>query len=217
MDIYTIYKSTNKINEKSYIGFSKDFNKRINEHLKSVGKSKSAFHSAIKKYGVDNFVWEIIYQSKDYYHTKNIMEKYFIIEYNTHIDNGNGYNMTLGGDGLSYPSLKTREKIGNSSKLRTGRVCSPETRKKISIANSNRVMSEEQKQLLREINTGKKHSEETIRKKSKKYLIINPDGEKFEIYNLNRFCKENNLNQGAMAAVSRGTCKQYKCWKCYQI
>lgn len=213
MNIYTIYKATNIVNGKSYIGFTKNFSERLETHLKSINKSKLAFHCAINKYGVDKFKWEIIYQSKDYHHTKNEMEAYFILEYNTHVNNKRGYNMTSGGDGLSNPSLETREKIGNSTKSRIGRPCSEETRKKISLSNSNRKMSEEQKEYLRKINIGKKHSEETIKKKSKRYLITSPTGIEIETYNLNRFSKENNLNQGAMSAVARGVIKHHKNWK----
>ena len=213
MSIYTIYKSTNLINFKSYIGFTKNFDKRISEHLKSANKSNLFFHNAIRKYGAENFSWEIIYQSKDYFHTKNVMETYFILEYRTFIDSGNGYNMTMGGEGLSNPSLQTRRKIGDKSKLRVGRVCSKETKEKISLANSNRKMSDQQKQFLREINSGKKQSEETIKKKSKCYLVTNPNGVEIEIYNLNKFSVEHGLNQGAMSSVARCCAKQHKGWK----
>jgi len=46
---------------------------------------------------------------------------------------------------------------------------------------------------------------------SKKYLITDPKGNKFEIINLRRFCMENNLDQGNM---SRG---KHKGWKCVKI
>ena len=49
---YLIYKHTNKINGKSYIGqTSRSINERLNEHL----KSDSVFGKALRKYGIENF------------------------------------------------------------------------------------------------------------------------------------------------------------------
>ena len=96
MNIYTIYKATNKINNKVYIGFDSNWPHRKNSH-KSYYKSKDTkFYRAIKKYGWVNFEWAILYQSNDKFHTKDVMEKHFINEHNSF---RNGYNSTLGGDG----------------------------------------------------------------------------------------------------------------------
>ena len=94
MDIYTIYKATNIINTKVYIGFtSKDLRYRKSQHKKAT--TNSHFHNAIKKYGFDVFAWEILYQSKEKDYCLLVMEPHFITEY----DSFNiGYNMTLGGD-----------------------------------------------------------------------------------------------------------------------
>jgi|APCry1669193128_1035447.scaffolds.fasta_scaffold07398_2 group I intron endonuclease len=103
MQIYTIYKSTNKINGCSYIGFDKNWPARKRGHKSSYKKQNrnSKFYNAIQKYGWDNFDWEIIYQSKDYDHTFKTMESYFIEQYDTL---NNGYNMTKGGDGFQGDS-----------------------------------------------------------------------------------------------------------------
>lgn len=58
----------------------------------------SIFHKAMKKYGIENFDWEILYQSMERDHTLKTMEPYFIQEQNSFIPNG--YNMTRGGDGV---------------------------------------------------------------------------------------------------------------------
>jgi group I intron endonuclease len=60
-----IYKMTNKINGKVYIGQSIDINKRIKEHFWKATNEKdvsynSAIHQAIRKYGAENFDWEIL-------------------------------------------------------------------------------------------------------------------------------------------------------------
>jgi group I intron endonuclease len=100
MIIYSIYKATNKINGKSYIGFDRNWPSRRYGH-KSRAKSTECnykFYNAIRKYGWDNFEWQIIYQSKDYDHTYKVMECYFIEQYCSYDD---GYNMTKGGDGVN--------------------------------------------------------------------------------------------------------------------
>ena len=99
MQIYTIYKSTNKITGKSYIGFDKNWPSRKKGHQSRAKKNCNyKFYNAINKYGWDNFEWEIIYQSKDYDHTYKTMESYFIEQYDSY---KNGYNMTKGGDGVN--------------------------------------------------------------------------------------------------------------------
>ena len=60
-----IYKATNLINGKCYIGktISKDFVKYWFNHLKEAFKSekiKRVFHNAIRKYGPENFMFEVL-------------------------------------------------------------------------------------------------------------------------------------------------------------
>ena len=66
MVIYSIYKITNTINNKIYIGFTSDFELRKRKHLFDVVNGKSShLHNAMRKHGINNFSWQIIYQSKD--------------------------------------------------------------------------------------------------------------------------------------------------------
>lgn len=88
-----IYKITNKINGKAYIGQSKNPRARWRDHV--VGYSKngvSLIHRAIKKYGEENFNFEIIGWFEDY----NEKEKYYIQYYRT--IKPYGYNIQLGGE-----------------------------------------------------------------------------------------------------------------------
>ena len=79
MNIYSIYKATNRVNNKSYIGFDSKWPRRKTGHKDSYLKEDTVFYRALRKYGWDNFDWEIIYQSKDLVHTKNEMENHFQI------------------------------------------------------------------------------------------------------------------------------------------
>lgn len=117
MVIYSIYKALNTINGKIYIGFTENFEVRKTNHQNS--KSKSAFHKALRKYGKDNFQWEIIYQSLDKQHCLKEMENYFIIQYSS--STPHGYNMCSGGGGgFCSEKQKIRMKYDNPmTKLRT--------------------------------------------------------------------------------------------------
>lgn len=161
-----IYKYTNKINGKVYIGQTIDEKQRIRSHRNS--KVEDHFHRAIRKYGWDNFEYEVIFEtiSSDPDRLKfllNTMEKYFIRKYNSY--GKGGYNCTDGGGGiLGYlHSEETREKISiaNWGKKRT-----EETKRKISEARKGRKHTEEAKKKLSEINRGKRLSEDAKRKLS---------------------------------------------------
>ena len=92
-----IYKITNKVNGKSYIGQSEQIEKRIRYHRKQ-GKLKTGLHYPLyedmRKYGINNFDYEILEQCS--IEKLNEKEKYWISFYNTKVPNG--YNQTKGGD-----------------------------------------------------------------------------------------------------------------------
>lgn len=140
MIIYCIYKSTNKITSKSYIGYTAaGLSKRKSSHIrKSFYRNSNAyhniFHRAIRKYGKDAFEWEILYQSTDKEHTIKEMESHFIKEYNTF--KPYGYNMTLGGEGsVGRVGFKhSKETIEKLRMVNTGVVFSIERKRNISLS-----------------------------------------------------------------------------------
>lgn len=91
-----IYKITNLINGKIYVGQSKDPTRRWKEHkwdaFNSNCKENSAIHKAFLKYGIDNFEFTIIGWFENY----NEMERHYIKELKTLYPDG--YNLTEGGD-----------------------------------------------------------------------------------------------------------------------
>lgn len=91
-----IYKITNKINGKSYIGKTK-FKAlvRWKDHVTGYHPN-SAIHKAIVKYGVTNFSFEVLEINVDE-DSLNEWEMYYIKLYNS--KSPNGYNLTDGGDG----------------------------------------------------------------------------------------------------------------------
>jgi len=113
--IYSIYKVTNAINGKVYIGFDSNWPKRKYSHKYHLNKRNQHLYYAFRKYGWDNFEWEVIYQSKDGEHCLNVMESYFINQYDSY---NNGYNETLGGEGTLGHKHKeeTIKKLSNLAK-----------------------------------------------------------------------------------------------------
>lgn len=99
---FTVYRHINRLNGKSYIGWtSKSIDYRWNQHCRlAQNASPLVFHSAISKYGPDQFdheILEICESEKE----AAAAEIRLIKEYKTHYIDGFGYNMTLGGDGVS--------------------------------------------------------------------------------------------------------------------
>jgi group I intron endonuclease len=182
---YYIYTIFNHINGKIYVGQTNDPKTRWNNHIwtafsKKEKKQKKQYyiHKAIKKYGVDNFIFTII-QTLNNRAELNAAEKYWIKFFQSK-NNEFGYNLTDGGDGCEgrMVSQETRNKIGKASKghitteetrkkiskTLTGVPLSPERREKLSITNKGHLVSEETRQKIREKATGRKRSKELAQK-----------------------------------------------------
>jgi hypothetical protein len=108
-----IYKATNKVNGKSYIGQTiRNLDKRKKSHISvAYNNPQFAFHHAIIKYGEENFKWEVLCKCKDI-DKLNKKEKYYIKEYKTF--GKIGYNMTTGGEGFIM-SPEAIEKISGKN------------------------------------------------------------------------------------------------------
>lgn len=97
-----IYKITNIINGKCYIGQTTDAKRRFQQH-KHLGygnQDNKVLYYAINKYGINNFTFEIIESQVENY---NERERYWIKYYDSY---ENGYNETEGGEN---PPLNIRE------------------------------------------------------------------------------------------------------------
>jgi group I intron endonuclease len=249
MIIYSIYRCVNRTNGKVYIGFDSNWPQRQKRHIKDSKNLKSkayndAFHKAIRKYGKENFVWEVIYRSKDGNHTKDFMENYFIIENHSFINfiNSNGYNMTLGGDGMLGFKHREESKLKNSESSAKeykfwnldGTLLQIKNLKKYS------EQSALSKQLLGAINLEKRLSykgyikyyegktfEECLNiyldkkkksidimgeKHSKTYTLISPNNVSVTFTNLAKFARDNNLNPQSLKQVAMGRIKSNKGW-----
>lgn len=98
-----IYKITNNVNNKVYIGQSVNIASRWKEHLckpfnPNDSSYNSYFYKAIRKYGIENFSFSIVEQCEK--NELNDKEQYWIRFYQS-CDHNFGYNLTSGGEGLS--------------------------------------------------------------------------------------------------------------------
>ena len=88
-----IYKITNQLNNKSYIGLSANIEERFKKHRQCQEEDK-ILYIAIKKYGIENFDFSILELCPIEQLAER--EKYWIDYYDTY---NNGYNATRGGEG----------------------------------------------------------------------------------------------------------------------
>lgn len=93
---YYIYKATNKLNGKVYIGCTKNIGGRLRQHIVASPKDNPIFHSAIREDGVTNFTWEIV-ETAEYADDAFDAERRLIKECNSLFPNG--YNQATGGAG----------------------------------------------------------------------------------------------------------------------
>lgn len=159
-----VYKTTNLINGRVYIGQHK-----YNGWDKSYIGSGKIFEVALKKYGRKNFKCELIENCE----TKEDLDKkeiYWIAFYRSKTD---CYNITNGGEGRSAThSKETRAKL---SKSLTGRVISKEARENMSNAHKGIRVSEESKLKISKALKGRVFSEEHKKNLSKSHIgIPNP-------------------------------------------
>lgn len=97
MNTYYIYKVTNKLNGKIYIGKTNNIGQRIRQHLTTFKNRDSEFHKAIDDDGFQNFIWEFIEFTNSAEMAADLEKKY-IIEFNSLIPNG--YNVSVGSGGV---------------------------------------------------------------------------------------------------------------------
>lgn len=178
---FYVYLIHNIINNKVYVGKTKNLKKRWASHI-SLAKNKATnqyIHRAIRKYGVNNFIFSII-QVLNTEHEYNQAEMYWIKYFNSNNLNY-GYNLTQGGDGSSgrEQTKITRAKISKTKKGKMigkdnpfyGKTHSEKTKNEISRKNTGLAKSdlfkEYKKISMSGANNhfyGKQHTTETIKK-----------------------------------------------------
>ena len=150
-----VYLITNLINNKKYVGQTiQPPHKRWIGHKLDSKNPKMVINIAMRKYGVDNFKFEVIDESASDRDELNDLEEFYVSFYDTF--KSDGYNCTSGGEGYVVSKeikrkMSSRMKgVGNPffgkshseetkreiSKSCKGRKISDETRKKLSAAHN---------------------------------------------------------------------------------
>ena len=157
--IYIVYKITNIINNKIYIGKHSTIN--LNDSYMGSG---DAIKLAIKKYGRDNFTKEILFEydnERDAYSKEHdLVDLNFIKRLDT-------YNKIEGGNGWAFGRKHTtysKEKISKSHK---GRKHTIQSKKNMSIGRKNIILSKTHKQNISNSMKNRKFSDEHKNKISK--------------------------------------------------
>ncbi len=135
MCCYSIYKLTNLVNNKIYIGqTTTSINTRLGTHI----HGKYAIGKAIRKYGIENFTIDVIVTNITNRLLLDELEIHYIQLYNSR-DRRIGYNIKKGGNNYEVAE-STKVKI---SKALTGRVFSITHKKNLSQKAKSRIYSEE--------------------------------------------------------------------------
>ena len=206
-----IYKATNKVTGKSYIGQTIGYlSRRKYQHIYAVIKQNSQlyFHNAIRKYDPNNFEWSTIEKCSSQSELDE-MEFHYIKQYNSKTPNG--YNLTDGEGNKStgYKFTKEQCKVlsqrmsgknnpnyGNGDKIRGNKnpAKRASVRKKISVAK-----------------TGLKRPD-VAGYRAQCYLIVDLKTEKeLIIKNLSKWVRDNpGYGRTGCKNIINGTWKQYK-------
>ena len=198
-----IYKATNKIDGKVYIGQTiQSLSSRRNRHIADILRLDTYFSRALKKYGKENFIWEVLTECNSLKEL-NKTEIEMIEKYNTF---ESGYNLTKGGEGqIGFKhSEGAKKKMSKSSK---GFKHSEESKRKMGKARKGENNS----------NYGKYGNKSP---NAKKYVVITPKGEKIFVCGIVDFCrnhKKEKLYYSGLIRVANGEYKQHKGYKCKRL
>lgn len=178
-----IYKITNKINGKLYIGQTiQDPRIRWSQHKYKLNKNvhdNRYLQFAWNKYGCDMFVFEVIDRANTLT-MLNEQETYYINLYKTTC-NDFGYNLKDGGLN-SKLSDETRFRIGNA------------------LRGKHHSVESKQKRAL-------------IRRKTSYPIVVDPNGNEHIILDMTNFCREHNLHTTGMFDLVNKKCRHYKKWR----
>ncbi len=232
--MYSLYKITNKINNKVYIGITKrTLSQRFNTHVYDAKNYTHKLANSIKKYGRDNFKIELLeeIESKEDAYQKEIE---FIKKFNTIEDGLNTHVGGLGGNTGNYDlvSIKLRGKnnpmFGKKHSEKTRRLLS-EKGKAWRKTEDGKKRTELDRKFFSENNPGTSQSDETKLKisnakkgkpclKTRKYYeITHPDGYKEIVHGLKEFCDTHGLNEANMRNVYSGKYKKSKGYHVKQL
>ncbi len=213
-----IYRITNTINGKFYIGSAVNLRIRWKNHLNTLRHTthkNPKLQRAFSKYGESAFIFEIL-ELVLLPELLTAREQYFLDTLNPFGKRGFNISPIAGSNlGVKYSPLaieksriarigmkRTQEQCENIGASRRGKPspligykAPPKTIEKLRISHR-----------------GKKQSEDTRLKKSRKLIVIAPDGTEYVIHGIGKFCREHNLHASALRLVAQGKYRHHKGW-----
>ena len=190
-----IYKATSATTGKVYIGqTTQTLQERINQHNSHAygHQSNYHFHNAIRKYGAEDFAYEIIEDGIKSAEILNEREKYWISYYNSYYD---GYNSTMGGDGTMRRDDELIVKLFREG-LSTQEICEETGYSRDTIYKSYRLNG------LAEENYERKN-EQTRERCSRAVEQYSLDGQYIQTWHSATECGKELGNQSLISAVCR--------------
>jgi group I intron endonuclease len=112
---YIIYRITNKVNSKSYVGkTTKSLQERFQKHVYNCKAGSNTYlYKAMRRYGIETFTAEVLEETT--YDQLNDQESFWILKLSPE------YNMTSGGDGgdtSTSPNFKKSMELYHKNKPR---------------------------------------------------------------------------------------------------
>jgi group I intron endonuclease len=192
-----------RTDEIRYIGQTLDLDRRFKEHVGGRVVKNTPKHNWIKQLmGLDLLPEIVVLEECD----KDMLderEAFWIRNI------PNLKNLRPGGSSYEGHSKEIRERISKSGENHP---------------NYGKSLSEEVRRKISKTLTGRPPHENTIKGLTKsaqaqgaRFLIFPPEGEPFEIFNMSKFCRANNLSCGHMIAVSQGKRNHHKGYRCQKL
>ena len=166
---YCIYKHTNKINGKIYIGQTCQKPEYRWNHGEGY-KGSPRFYSAIQSYGWENFEHEILFINLTFEEANKL--EYFLIKKYKSNELQYGYNLESGGSKNHIASEETKKKQSEAALNRP--IVTEKTKQKLSKNGKGLVRTQETKQKLKEASIKREQEKkEHNRKRERKVKCIN--------------------------------------------
>ena len=150
---HILYKTTNIINGKIYIGVHNNTNPGY------LG-SGSYIKNAVLKYGKENFVRETLFEGT----REEVLIQEAKLVNEEFVDHAENYNMAIGGGNPPCASTFSDVTLKKMSDAATGRIFSDAHKQRLSDIGKKRIHSDASKQKISESNKGRIFSEEHIKK-----------------------------------------------------
>lgn len=167
---YIVYKTTNLVNDKIYVGVHSTDNPDVFDGYLGSGK---VLLLAKKKYGKEKFKRETLFTYETY--EEAFLKEHRIVD-KEFIERKDTYNIKIGGDGFAggkdhpmfgkHHTEETKKKMSGKNHHNYGKPHSEETKKKIGLGNKGKCFSKKHKKKLSDSHKGKYLTEETRKKLS---------------------------------------------------